>query len=198
MITNGYVCAPYMHSHESIALKDKWVQSGNIESVYFATASLSSDSKPYFSDSSNHYLLARFYDPASMKSEYEQIRPEKTTFLFSIDDELFQRDLEGKLSLVSIYYLEYGESVDDMRDIATVLAKRDRVGKAGLGQMDIYSDNPPKFAFPYSKNIVILEVSSEKSHQSMNTYCEKTRKDITRKGYTMTNLMNISLLEKLK
>ncbi len=77
---NGYVCAPYLHSHDSIELKDTWSHSKNIEDMYFVTA----------------------------------------TF------------------------------------------------------------------------------SSEKSHQSVNQYCEKTRRDICRKGITMTNLVGLSVLEKLK
>ena len=43
-----------------------------------------------------------------------------------------------------------------------------------------------------------MEVSSEKSHQSDNKYCEQTRLDICRKGIVMNNLVSFSLLEKLK
>ncbi|NIU01824.1 MAG: hypothetical protein GWN01_13220 [Nitrosopumilaceae archaeon] len=60
MFTNtGYVCAPYLHNHESIDLKEEWINSKNIEKLYFATATFSNDSKPYFLDSSNHYLLSQ-------------------------------------------------------------------------------------------------------------------------------------------
>ena len=59
----GYVCAPYLHDHDSIELKDSWVTSKNIESLYFVTATFSEDSKPYFLTSSNHYILAKFKDP---------------------------------------------------------------------------------------------------------------------------------------
>ena len=61
--TGGYVCAPYLHDHDSIELKDSWVTSKNIESLYFVTATFSEDSKPYFLTSSNHYILAKFKDP---------------------------------------------------------------------------------------------------------------------------------------
>jgi hypothetical protein len=44
----GYVCAPYLHDHDSIELKDKWASSKNVESLYFVTATFSEDSKPYF------------------------------------------------------------------------------------------------------------------------------------------------------
>ena len=78
------------------------------------------------------------------------------------------------------------------------MAKREKIRRAGIGHMNILSEKPPKFTFPYSNNIVVLEVASDKGHQSVNQYCEKTRRDISRKGITMTNLVGFSLLEKLK
>ena len=56
---SGYVCAPYLHTHASIELKDSWMKSKNIEKLYFVTGTFSSESKPYFSDATNHYLLAK-------------------------------------------------------------------------------------------------------------------------------------------
>ena len=44
----------------------------------------------------------------------------------------------------------------------------------------------------------MIEVASEKSHQSIKKYCEQTRRDVNRKGLTMTNLMSLSILESLK
>ncbi len=58
--SSGYVCAPYLHDHDSIELKDSWVSSKNIESLYFVTATFSEDSKPYFLTSSNHYILGKY------------------------------------------------------------------------------------------------------------------------------------------
>mgnify|MGYP001476592783 CR=1 FL=1 len=45
----GYVCAPYLHNHDSIELKDLWISSRNITSLFFVTATFSEDTKPYFS-----------------------------------------------------------------------------------------------------------------------------------------------------
>jgi len=195
---NGYVCAPYLHNHLSIELKDAWSSSKNIQDMYFVTATFSSESKPYFSSSANHYLLAKFKDNKKMMKELSKYQFEKESFVFNIDDDLFEREAEGSMNFVSVYYLEYGDSIEDYSEVAGVVAKRDKVGRAGLGHMEIYSDEPPKFTFPYSNNIVVLEVSSEKSHQSVNQYCEKTRRDVSRKGITMTNLVGLSILEKLK
>ena len=60
------------------------------------------------------------------------------------------------------------------------------------------SKESPKFTFPYSDHIVILELSSDKSHQSDNKYCEQTRRDICRKGIVMNNLVSLSILETMK
>ncbi len=195
---NGYVCAPYLHSHDSIELKDTWSHSKNIEDMYFVTATFSSESKPYFTDCANHYLLAKFKDDKKTIKDLSKHQFEKTSFIFSMDDDLFEREVDGSMNFVSVYYLQYGDSVEDFSEVARVIAKRNKIGRASLGHMNIYSNEPPKFTFPYNENIVVLEVSSEKSHQSVNQYCEKTRRDICRKGITMTNLVGLSVLEKLK
>ena len=64
--------------------------------------------------------------------------------------------------------------------------------------MNTYCLNPSKFTFPYSEHIVVIEVASEKSHQSVKKYCEQTRRDVNRRGLTMTNLMSLSILDELK
>ncbi len=195
---NGYVCAPYLHSHDSIELKDTWSHSKNIEDMYFVTATFSSESKPFFTDCANHYLLAKFKDDKKTIKDLSKHQFEKTSFIFSMDDDLFEREVDGTMNFVSVYYLQYGDSVEDFSEVARVIAKRNKISRASLGHMNIYSNEPPKFTFPYNENIVVLEVSSEKSHQSVNQYCEKTRRDICRKGITMTNLVGLSVLEKLK
>jgi hypothetical protein len=195
---NGYVCAPYLHNHDSIELKETWSHSKNIEDMYFVTATFSSESKPYFTDSANHYLLAKFKDDKKTMKDLSKHQFEKTSFVFSMDDDLFEREVDDSMNFVSIYYLEYGDSVEDFSEVARVVAKGNKVCCASLGHMNIYSNEPPKFTFPYNKNIIVLEVSSDKSHQSVNQYCEKIRRDICRKGITMTNLVGLSVLEKLK
>ena len=194
----GYVCTPYLHDHDSIELKDTWTHSRNIENMYFVTATFSNESKPYFASYANHYLLAKFKDNKKITKEVEKHKQNKPSFVFNIDEDLFEREVDGKTNFISVYYLEYSDSEEDFRDVANVLAKRDKVGKAGMGQMDLYCSEEQKFTFPYKDNIVVLEVTSEKSHQSVNKYCEKTRRDVCRKGITMTNFVSLSLLEKLK
>ena len=198
LITRGYVCSPYLHNHDSVELKDTWSHSRNIEDMYFVTATFSEESKPYFSSSANHYLLAKFKDNKKVLREIEKYKQEKASFVFCLDEELFERESEDKMNFVSVYYLEYGDSEEDYLEVANVVAKRDKVGKAGIGHMNIYSKEIPRFTFPYSDNIVVLEVSSDRSHQSVNKYCERTRRDVNRKGITLTNFVNFSVLEKLK
>ena len=195
---SGYVCAPYLHNSESAALKDQWTASKNIEKLYFVTGTFSTESKPYFSDSTNHYMLAKFKDGNEVTKDLITYNQEKTSFVFNVKEDLFEREFQGTTNFVSIYYLEYGESGDDLVVIANTLLKRDKIYVAGLGYMDTFCKIPPQFTFPYADNIVIIEVASEKSHQSVKKYCEKTRRDVNRKGLTMTNLMSLSILEQLK
>ncbi len=194
----GYACAPYLHDHDSIELKDSWVSSKNIESLYFVTATFSEDSKPYFTSSSNHYILAKFKDPEKISKEILSMDTDKPSFLFRIDDSIFDRPLTEKTNFVSIYYLEYGDSKSDLRDISAHVARREKVYRAGFGNLTLLSKESPKFAFPYSDHIVMLEISSDKSHQSDNKYCEQTRRDIVRKGIVMNNLVSLSILETMK
>ena len=194
----GYVCAPYLHTHRSIDLKESWINSKNIEKLFFVTATFSTDSKPYFSDSTNHYLLAKFKDSAKISKNLSEHNQDKTAFVFKIKDDLFQREVHGETNFVSVYYLEYGENAEDLQEIANLLLKRDKIEIAGLGNMSTVCLTPAKFTFPYSENIVVIEVTSEKSHQSVKKYCEQTRRDVNRKGLVMTNMMSLSLLEQLK
>jgi hypothetical protein len=198
MIHSGYVCSPYSHTHESVELKELWTKSRNIEKIFFVTATFSSDSKPYFSNFTNHYLLAKFKDNSKIFNDLSKYNQEKTSFVFNIQDDLFEREVTGNTNFISIYYMDYGENVDDLYDLANILLKRGNIESAGLGNMSTFCLTPPKFAFPYSDNIVVIEVSSEKSHQSVKKYCDQTRRDVTQKGFSMNNLLNLSILDQLK
>ncbi|AFS80440.1 hypothetical protein NKOR_02730 [Candidatus Nitrosopumilus koreensis AR1] len=194
---SGYVCAPYLHTHESVTLKESWIASKNIERLYFVTGTFSSESKPYFSDSTNHYLLAKFKDSSKITNDLVAHNQEKTSFVFNVKDDLFQHEVQGDVNFVSVYYMEYGED-EDLSEIAHLLVKKDQIETAGIGNMETFCSHPSKFTFPYSENIIVIEVASEKSHQSVKKYCEQTRRDANRKGLTMTNLMSLSILEQLK
>ena len=194
---SGYVCAPYLHNLESAKLKESWMTSNNIESLYFVTGTFSDASKPYFSDSTNHYILGKFKDSQHISDDLTIHNQDKTSFVFNITDELFQREVSGETNFVTIYYLEYGES-EDLQEVANILLKRDKVRIGGLGHMTSFCLLPSKFTFPYAENIVIIEVASAKSHQSVKKYCDQTKRDVNRKGLTMTNLLSLSILEKLK
>lgn len=195
---SGYVCAPYLHNHQSVELKESWVKSQNIEKLYFVTGTFSTDSKPYFSDSANHYLLAKFKDSAKLSKDFFKHPQEKTSFVFNIKDELFQREVQGHINFISVYYLEYGDDGEDLQEIANLLLKRDKIEVAGLGNMNTFCLNTPKFTFPYSENIIVIEVASQKSHQSVKKYCDETKRDANRKGMAMTNLVSLSILEQIK
>jgi len=195
---SGYVCAPYLHNRDSLELKESWTSSRNIEKLFFVTGTFSDDSQPYFSTSANHYLLAKFKDSSIVEKELSKHIQEKTSFIFNIKDDLFEREVLGETNFISIYYLEFGEDEDDLKEIAGLLLKREKIEVAGLGNMTTSCSVTSKFTFPYSENMVVIEVASEKSHQSVKKYCDQTQRDVTRKGFTLSNLLSLSILDQLK
>ena len=198
LLSSGYVCAPYLHNRDSLELKESWTSSKNVEKLFFVTGTFSSDSQPYFSTSANHYLLAKFKDNSIIEKELSNHVQEKTSFVFNIHDDLFEREVLGEINFISIYYLEYDEGEEDLQEIAGILLKREKIEIAGLGKMTTTCSVPSKFTFPYSENIVVIEVASEKSHQSVKKYCDQTQRDVTRKGFTLSNLLSLSILDQLK
>jgi len=198
LLSSGYVCAPYLHNRDSLELKESWTSSKNVEKLFFVTGTFSNDSQPYFSTSANHYLLAKFKDSSIIEKELSNHVQEKTSFVFNIHDDLFEREVLGEINFISIYYLEYDEGEEDLQEIAGILLKREKIEIAGLGKMTTTCSIPSKFTFPYSENIVVIEVASEKSHQSVKKYCDQTQRDVTRKGFTLSNLLSLSILDQLK
>ncbi|MBT7780270.1 MAG: hypothetical protein HN756_00200 [Nitrosopumilus sp.] len=198
LLSSGYVCAPYLHNRDSLELKESWTSSKNVEKLFFVTGTFSNDSQPYFSTSANHYLLAKFKDNSIIEKELSNHIQEKTSFVFNIHDDLFEREVLGEINFISIYYLEYDEGEEDLQEIAGILLKREKIEIAGLGKMTTTCSIPSKFTFPYSENIVVIEVASEKSHQSVKKYCDQTQRDVTRKGFTLSNLLSLSILDQLK
>ena len=194
---SGYICVPYQHDKFSIDVKDMWISSRNVKSIYFVTATFSDECKPYFPFLTNHYLLAKFKDEEKLVKDATKFTNSKPTFVFTVDNELFERNLDNEQSFVSTYYLEYNDS-DAISDVAKIIVKKDKIRQAGFAHLDLFCSDKPKFTFPHAQKIVIIEVSDERSPQSINQYCEKTRQDISRKGVVMNNFVSLSLLEKLK
>jgi len=194
----GYVCVPYTNTHQSIDLRETWINSKNIEELFFVTGTFSNECKPYFSDSVNHYLLAKFKDNEQISKELTVYNQNKTSFVFNIKDEFFQREVVRNANFISIYYLEYVDDIEDVKEIANLFLKKDKIKISGIGNMNTFCINPAKFTFPYSENIVVIEIASEKSHQSVKKYCDQTKRDANRKGLSLTNLLSLSILESLK
>ena len=194
----GYVCAPYLHNESSVQLKATLQNSPYIDDMYFVTATFSEDGRAYFPSYANTYLLAKFNDQKTMLSEVEKYKQEKASFVFTKHGEFFQRETEGDLNLISVYYLEHGQTQEDMTDVATIIGKRNKVRRAVTGQLDLSSTKDQKFTFPYGDNLVVLEIASNDSHQSDNKYCEKTRREVARKGIKITNLVSLSVIDKIK
>ena len=194
---SGYICVPYQHDKFSIDVKDMWNSSRNIRSIYFVTATFSDECKQYFPFSTNHYLLAKFDNEDKLVKDADKFTNINPSFVFTIDNELFKRDLDSKQLFISTYYLEYHDPVA-ISDVANTLVKKGKIRQAGFTHLKLFCNEKPKFTFPHTEKIVVLEVADERSPQSINQYCEKTRQDISRKGVIMNNFVSFSLLEKLK
>ena len=194
---SGYVCVPYQHDKFSIDVKDAWSSSRNIKSIYFVTATFSDECKPYFPFSTNHYLLAKFDNEEKLVKDADKFTNINPSFVFTVDNELFERDLDSEQRFISTYYLEYHDP-DAISDVADTIVKKDKIRQAGFAHLSLFCNEKPKFTFPHTEKIVVLEVADERSPQSINQYCEKTRQNISRKGVIMNNFVSFSLLEKLK
>jgi hypothetical protein len=194
----GYVCAPYLHNDPSSKLREMLEESDYIDNMYYVTATFSEDGNAYFPSRTNTYLLARFKDQKQTMRDVEKYKQDRPTFVFTKDNEFFERLSHQKLNLISVYYFENGDSESDLSELASIIAKRSRVRRAESGCLDLSSTETPKFTFPYKDNLVVLEISSDNTHQSDNKYCEKTRREVARKGIRLTSLLNLSVIEKIK
>ena len=191
----GYVCTP--HDKQSGSLLESWKNDENVIDIYFVTATFSDESVPYFPNKANHYMLVSFRDMTGILEDIKKSNMDRLSFMFSFSSPLFERSGE-KLNYVSLYFTKYTSGDTAVSDLANAIARRDKVKKASLAQMQLLAAEQPKFTFPYSKNLVILEVEGEATHQTDQKYCERTRRDVARKGIALNNLVSFSILEKLK
>ncbi|MDQ3885261.1 MAG: hypothetical protein M3239_07440 [Thermoproteota archaeon] len=195
MEARGYVCTP--HDKQSDFILERWKKSENIVDIYFVTATFSDESSPYFPNKANHYLLASFRDMTGILDDIKDDEIDRLSLIFSFSSALFERNGE-KLNYVSLYFTKYTNGDAAIGELANAIARRDRVRKASLAQMKLLASEQPRFTFPYSKNVVILELEGKKTHQTDQKYCERTRRDVARMGILLNNLVSLSILEKLK
>ena len=191
----GYVCTP--HEKQSDSLINLWRQNNIISDIYFVTATFSDETLPYFPKRANHYIVASFTDMQIILEDMRRQSMDSLSFIFSLDSAFFERCGE-KLNYISTYFTKYNYSEMEICDIENVIIKRERLKKASLANIRILTTDHLKFTFPYSKNVIVLEVEGKKTHQSDQKYCERTRREVARKGISLNNLMSFSILEKLK
>ena len=194
---SGYVCVPYTHDEASLKLKSDLTSSRNIKSIYFVTATFSEDSKSYFPSSTSHYLMAEFKDSKKIIKDVVKVTTENTSFIFSIYGKILAKDSDKGQSFLSMCYIE-SDTKQNISEITDLMLKRDKIQYSGLVHLNTFCNISPKFTFPYSDKIIILDVNDERSPQSTSKYCEKIRLDICRKGIVMNNFASFSVLEKLK
>jgi hypothetical protein len=193
--SSGYICLPHESRYDELI--DYWKYCPDVVNMYFVTATFSEEILPYFPNKANHYVLASFVNHSSILGMIKKGIDNKLTFIFNISNSIFEKAYD-KLNYISIYFMKYTYGNNEMSDIANILAKRDRVSKASLANVQLFNSGHLRFAFPYSKNILVLEVDGEKTHQSDQKYCERTRRDVARRGIALSNLISLSVLEKLK
>jgi hypothetical protein len=191
----GYLCIP--HERQSSSLLENWKVNDNIVDIYFVTATFSDESTPYFPNKANHYILASFIDVIGILDDIENHKMDRLSLMFSFSNPLFERSGD-KLNYVSLYFTKYTNGDAEISELANAIARRERVKKASLAQMKLLASEQPKFTFPYSKNLLILEVEGKKTHQTDQKYCERTRRDVARMGISLNSLVSFSILEKLK
>jgi hypothetical protein len=191
----GYICTP--HEKQSDSLIDLWKQNNIISDIYFVTATFSDETLPYFPKRANHYIVASFTDVQIVLEDMWSQNMDSLSFIFSLDSPFFERCGE-KLNYISTYFTKYNYTEMEICDIENVIIKRERVKKASLANIRILTTDQLKFTFPYSKNVILLEVEGKKTHQSDQKYCERTIREVARKGISLNNLMSFSILEKLK
>ena len=191
----GYLCIP--HDKQSGSLLENWKKSDNIVDIYFVTATFSEESTPYFPNKANHYILASFMDVIGIVDDIRDHKMDRFSLMFSFSNPLFERTGD-KLNYVSLYFTKYTNGDAEISELANAIARREKVKKASLAQMKLLASEQPKFTFPYSKNLLILEVEGKKTHQTDQKYCERTRRDVARMGISLNNLVSFSILEKLK
>jgi hypothetical protein len=191
----GYLCIP--HDKQSGSLLENWRKSNNIIDIYFVAATFSDESTPYFPNKANHYILASFIDAISVLNDIKNLKMNRLSLIFSFSNPLFERSGD-KLNYVSLYFTKYTNGDAEISELANAIARRERVKKASLAQMKLLISEQPKFIFPYSKNLLILELEGKKTHQTDQKYCERTRRDVARMGISLNNLVSFSVLEKLK
>lgn len=198
-LVEGYVCVPDGHNKASDTLQSIWKDSVYIQNMYFATATFSSETKSYFPDHSNHYMLASYSDSESVMKDLSEHAQEYMSFVFPAKETLFERPIMTKLNYLSVYFIKQSYNKENVKELSDVfLRRRDRLRIAAMAEMQVVPDSSLKFTFPYSNDLILLELESEKSHQSDQKYCERTRNEVIKKGININNLVSFSVLSELK
>lgn len=190
-----YLCIPHRANLDNAL--EKW-NSYAVKNAYFVTATFTDETVLYFPGRANHYILISFADGHRVHETTDTVSDyDMPVFEFKITTTLFER-LCSRLNYVSIYFMRYSYGQRELTDLASAIAKRERVTRAALAEMRVACSMKPKFSFPYSKNLLILEVDGGRTHQSDQRYCERTRRDAIRKGMSISHLFSFSILEEFK
>jgi hypothetical protein len=176
---------------------DMWTNSHNILSMHFVTATFSNESALFFPNRANHYILASYSNIDDISELIFKQNANRMSFVLNLSEKIFEREATN-VKYISIYFTKclYGDP--EIADVANIIAKRERVKKLSLAHFQYLTTAQSKFTFPYARNVVVLEVEGEKTHQSDQKYCERTRREVARRGIPLTSFVGLSILDKLK
>lgn len=192
-------CVPYTHDESSKMLKAYWKDSHNIIDLYFATITMSNEFRSYFTEYVNHYLVATYNDREEVVEDIYTYMPSRISMLFSSRLELLDRPRISRLNFVSVNVLKRGYGSVEVKDLESVFQRKQwRIKSADLASMYMLPERLLRFTYPYTNNILLLQLDSDESHISEQRYCEKVRLDVIRRGIYIDHLMSLSILEQLK
>lgn len=160
--------------------------------VVDAAPTLDKSVADFFPSIASYYVLARTDGSDISLENLSGLDKTKLAFKIATKD-LFSRTGQDKTRYISLYYTKYATENSGLRDAAKIVARRDMVYRASLGEMIVLGPKP-KFDFPYKNNMFILEVGGDATHIAQFSYCEKTRRNVSRCGVSLNNMISLSVM----
>jgi hypothetical protein len=188
-----------MHDESTKRLKSHWLESSYVRDIYFASVTYSNEFASYLTEPVNHYIVATYVNRDAVVKDIYTYVPSRLSIFFSSKKDILDRPKISRLNFISANVLKRGYGRLEIKDLESIFARKQwRIKSASLVCMAIIPERALKFAYPYTDNVLLLQLDSEESHISEQRYCEKVRMDIIRRGIYIENLVSLSILEQLK
>jgi hypothetical protein len=193
------VCLHYTHDEGTKRIREQWLDSHYIRDLYFASATYSTEFSSYLSEDANHYLVAVYTNRDALVSDIYRHVPSRLALFFSSKMDILDRAKISRLNFISANVLKRGYGRLEIDDLGYVFSRKQwRIKSASIASMAVIPQRALRFSYPYSDNILLLQLDSEESHISEQRYCEKVRMDIIRRGIYVDHLLSLSILEQMR